>query len=89
MTDQPPIATATTTEAATIRMHTLTAEQSEALRKRALLAEIRGKWGKFSEQELSDLKNGDDLAAQIAAKYGLDKDIAQRDVTALLKGRAF
>jgi hypothetical protein len=45
--------------------------------------------GKFSEQELSDLRSGDDLATRVAAKYGLAKDIAQRDVTTLLNGRAF
>jgi hypothetical protein len=60
-----------------------------ALQKRVLLADIGGKWGKFDAQELSDLKSGDDLATQVAAKYGIDKAIAQRDVTALLNGRAF
>ena len=87
MTDQP--ATATTTAAATNRMQPRNDEQNRALQKRALLADIGGKWGKFSEQELSELKSGEDLTAQVAAKYGLEKDIAQRDVTALLNGRAF
>ena len=87
MTDQP--TTATTTAAATNRMQTLTDGQNAALQKRALLADIGGKWGKFTEQELSDLKSGDDLAAQVAAKYGLAQDVAQRDVTAVLNGRAF
>jgi hypothetical protein len=64
-------------------------DQRQALQKRQLLAEIGGKWGKFDEQELADLKSGDDLATQVAAKYGIDKAIAQRDVTALLNGRAF
>ena len=87
MTDQP--TTATTTAAATNRMQSLTDGQNAALQKRALLADIGGKWGKFTEQELSDLKSGDDLAAQVAAKYGLAQDVAQRDVTAVLNGRAF
>jgi hypothetical protein len=84
MTDKP----ATTTAATTARVP-LNDDQSKALQKRALLADIGGKWGKFSEQELADLKSGDDLAAQVAAKYGLAQDIAQRDVAAVLKGRAF
>ena len=37
---------------------------------------IGGKWGKFSERELSDLKNEDDLAMQLVTKYGLEEDIA-------------
>jgi hypothetical protein len=47
------------------------------------------KWTKFSKQELSDLKDNDDLVTQVVAKYGLDKDAAQRDVAALMKGRTF
>jgi hypothetical protein len=49
--------------------------------------EIRSKWGKFSDQELSALKGNDDLVTQRAAKYGLDKAQAQRDVDALMMGR--
>jgi hypothetical protein len=70
------------------RMQALTDGQKRALHKREVLAAISGKWGKFSEQELSDLKDEDDLAVQVAAKYGLEKDIAQHDVAALLNGRA-
>jgi hypothetical protein len=87
MTDKP--STATTTAAATNRMQPQNDHQKQALQKRALLADIGGKWGKFSEQELSELKSGDDLAAQVAAKYGLEKAVAQRDVTALMNGRTF
>jgi hypothetical protein len=43
--------------------------------------------GKFSDQDLSALKDNDDLVTQRAAKYGLDKAQAQRDVDLLLKGR--
>lgn len=74
---------------ATNRMQAQTDRQKRALQKREVLAAISGKWGKFSEQELSDLKNEDDLAVQLAAKYGIEKDIAQRDVSALLNGRTF
>jgi hypothetical protein len=55
--------------------------------KQIVLKEIGAKWGKFSEQDLSQLKNKDDLVAQVVAKYGLEKVQAQRDVDALLKGR--
>jgi len=55
--------------------------------KQILLKEIRTKWTKFSEQDLSALKGNDDLVTQLAAKYSLDKPQAQRDVDALMKGR--
>ena len=54
-----------------------------------LLKEIEATWGKFSEQDLSALKNKDDLVTQLVAKYGREKSQAQRDVDALLKGRQF
>jgi hypothetical protein len=55
--------------------------------KQIVLKDIRAKWGKFSEQDLSALKDKDDLVTQIVAKYALDKAQAQRDVDAVLKGR--
>ena len=82
MADQP--TSSTTTAAATNRMQDQSVE-----RKLILLTDIGGKWGKFSKQELSDLKSSDDLVAQVVAKYGLEKDAAQRDVDVLVKGRAF
>jgi hypothetical protein len=54
--------------------------------KQILLKEIRAKWGKFSEDDLSSLKNKDDLVTQRAAKYGLEKSVAQRDVDSLVRG---
>ena len=88
MTDKYAALTATTTDAAKNRMQEASAIQAKILRKRALLAEIGGKWGKFSEQELSDLKSSDELTAQLVRKYGLEPDAAHRAVTALLAGRA-
>jgi RecA/RadA recombinase len=82
MTEQ--ASTATTTAAATNRM-----QDNPALAKRALRADIGGKWGKFTEQELTDLKDNDDLVTQLVAKYGLEKDAAQRDAAAVVNGRAF
>jgi hypothetical protein len=52
-----------------------------------VLKEIGSKWNKFSEQDLSALKNRDDVISGVVAKYGLEKTQAQRDVDTLLKGR--
>ncbi len=57
------------------------------LTKQIIIKEIRAKWGKFSDDDLSSLKNKDDLVTQRAAKYGLEKSVAQRDVDALMNGR--
>jgi hypothetical protein len=57
--------------------------------KQIVTKEIRAKWGKFSEDDLSSLKNKDDLVTQRAAKYGLEKSLAKRDVDALMNGRQF
>ena len=61
--------------------------ETAAETKQIVLKDIRAKWGKFSEQDLSALKGKDDLVSQVAAKYSLEKAQAQRDVDALLKGR--
>jgi hypothetical protein len=55
--------------------------------KQIVLKEIGAKWGKFSEHDLSALKDNEDLVDQVVAKYGLEKTQAKRDVDALLKGR--
>ena len=52
-----------------------------------ILKEIRAKWNKFEEADLSALKNRDDVVSQLVAKYGLEKANAQRDVDSLLRGR--
>jgi hypothetical protein len=46
------------------------------------------KWGKFSEQDVFALKGRADLVSQVVAKYGVPQ-VAQTQVHALLKGRAF
>jgi hypothetical protein len=61
--------------------------QTAATTKQTVCNEIRSKWGKFSDQDLSALKDNNDLVMQLAAKYGLEKAQAQRDVDALMKGR--
>jgi hypothetical protein len=55
--------------------------------KQTVCNEIRLKWGKFSDQDLSALKDSNDLVTQLAAKYGLEKAHGQRDVDDLMKGR--
>jgi hypothetical protein len=62
---------------------------SAAEAEQIVIKEIRAKWGKFSEDDLSSLKNKDDLVTQPAAKYGLEKSLAKRDVDALKNGRQF
>jgi hypothetical protein len=82
MTDQP--STATPTAAATVP----TPMQAKA-EARMLRAEIGNKWGKFTQQELADLKDNNDLVNKLVTKYGLDRAAASRDAAALVKGRAF
>ena len=69
-------------------LRTSNAARGQALlTKQIIIKEIRAKWGKFSDDDLSSLKNKDDLVTQRAAKYGLEKSVAQRDVDALMNGR--
>jgi hypothetical protein len=82
MTDQP--STATTSAAAANRM-----QDNPAYQKKLLRADIGSRWGKFSEQELTDLKDNDDLVSQLVTKYGLEKDAASRAAAAVVHGRAF
>jgi len=49
--------------------------------------EIVRRWGKFSDQEIADRKDKDDLVARVQAKYQLERSKAQRDVDAFAKGR--
>jgi len=50
-------------------------------------SETQAKRGKFNAQEITALKDNDDLVAQVQTKYELDKPQAQRDVDAFAKGR--
>ena len=54
---------------------------------KAVLSDIRAKWDKFSEQDVSALTGKDDLVSQVSAKYDIKPDQAQRDVDDVLKGR--
>jgi hypothetical protein len=44
----------------------------ESAAEAVVLKEVRAKWSKFSEQDLSALKGKDDLVTQVVAKYSLD-----------------
>ncbi len=55
--------------------------------KQAVMKDIRAKWSKFSEHDVSALKGKADLVSQVATKYALDHAQAQREVDAVLKGR--
>ena len=61
--------------------------ETPAETRQIVLKEIGAKWGKFSEQDLSALKNNDDVVTQVVAKYSLAKDQAQRDVDTVMNGR--
>lgn len=99
MTDQP--STASSTAAATIPKQSATTqgpmqtqtqgsmESKGAPDGKALRTDIGRKWGKFSSQELTDLRDNDDLVTQLVAKYGLEKEAATRDAAAVVRGRTF
>jgi hypothetical protein len=61
---------------------TVSAEVRQIVRR-----EVGAKWNKFSAQDLSALKDRDDLVREVAARYGIEKSEAQRDVDSVLKGR--
>jgi hypothetical protein len=57
--------------------------------RKIIVNEIQAKWGKFSDQDLVALKGKEDLISQVKSRYKLDQAEAQKDVEALLNGRAF
>jgi hypothetical protein len=66
-----------------------TVKTAAAATRQLVLNQIRSKWGKFSEQDLSALKSKEDVVSQLVAMYGLEQVQAQRDVDALMKDRQF
>jgi hypothetical protein len=56
--------------------------------RKAVLREIRAKWGKLSENEASAIKGSADLVRQLQAHYGLDQKYAGWEVENFLKGRS-
>lgn len=67
--------------------HSASPFQSPAQARQALLKEIGAKRGKFSEAELSGLRNNQDLIETIVAKYSHDLTKVQGDVATLMHGR--
>jgi len=51
--------------------------------------EIQTKWDRISREEISTLRNSDDLALQLQAKYGFSKTYALWEVQTFLRCRAF
>jgi len=49
--------------------------------------QVGAKWNRLSEQDLSALKDRDDLVRQVVFRYGIEKSKAQRDVDSFLQDR--
>ena len=62
--------------------------RQNAYARQLLLNDIRLTWGKFTDQELTELDDTDALVTQLAERYGLPRHIAQPDADALLQGRS-
>jgi hypothetical protein len=65
----------------------LSAESVSAEIRQIVRREVGAKWSKLSEQDLSALKDRDDLVREVVSRYGLEKGEAQRDVDSVLRGR--
>ena len=50
-------------------------------------SEIQTRWYRLRSNEISALKDKDDLVAKVQTKYHLSRAQAQRDVDAFAKGR--
>jgi len=61
--------------------------QRTAAATQTLHGDIRARWSRFSDFDVGCLRDADDLASQVATKYGLDPAKARSDVDAVLKGR--
>jgi hypothetical protein len=51
--------------------------------------EIRAKWSKLKEADLTNLRSHDELSALVEKPYHLDKSRADADVTAWMGDRIF
>src|SRR5258708_971935 len=68
--------------AATVSAAKMSSEIRQVVRR-----EIGAKWSKLSVQDLSALKDRDDLVREVVSRYGIENGEAQRDVDFVLKGR--
>jgi hypothetical protein len=71
--------------AAALRPHTPDHVDRRVEARRALHAEIKSRWNKFTDFELGALADNGDLINQVAIKYGLELSRARTAVTDLLK----
>ena len=60
---------------------------ASAAARQIVRGEVGAKWSKFSEQDLSALKDRDDLVREVVLRYGVEMSEAQRDVDSVLQGR--
>ena len=56
--------------------------------RKVVLREMRAKWDKLSEYEVSAIRGSSDLIKQLQAHYGLDQKYACWEVENFLKGRS-
>jgi len=59
------------------------------LDRRISVPDIRQRWGKLDEAELTAIKSRSDLVRQIQAKYGLNELQAETNVDVWTNGRRF
>lgn len=71
-----------------LHLKTTFGPQSSAAAAQALHDDIRDKWDRLSDFEVGHLTSADDLVTQVVRLYSLDRTAAQREVVALLHGRA-
>lgn len=62
---------------------------SQTMTAKILPAEISTKWDKISAQEATAMKAKGDLVSQVQAKYGVNREQAQKDVDSWANGRDF
>ena len=65
------------------------ASPAAADHREAMNKDIHERWNRFSTQDVSAIKNVDELVQKVSSKYGQDKTNARIEVDALLKGRTF
>jgi hypothetical protein len=76
-----------TTKAASKALVDVASPDGSAETSRTVRREVGAKWDKLSEQDLSALKDRDDLVQKIVSRYGIETSEAQRDVDLVLRGR--
>jgi hypothetical protein len=65
----------------------VSAESASAETQQIVRREVGARWNKLSAQDLSALKDRDDLVREVVSRYGIEMSEAQSDVDSVLKGR--